>query len=209
MLWTAATMPDPKSVLLILSRNTMLKAQAKQLLAPLGWHLQVVSQVPSALDLLAKDNIAAVLIDNADYDLAALTAGVRALPAPANGTPILTIDAAAAPLDDAAFAELIEGRVGPLGDHALRAAPFDTRYRLVRLVGWDNASAMVERFRGALAEAIATAQRDPATVPAHRLAGLAGMIGYGELHRLWSRVDAGEPDALAAAVEASRQALAD
>lgn len=211
-------MPDMASLLVILSRAPALEAQIARILAPFGWRYRSVAELSAALGLLASDAVAAILVDTASHDPAMLTSAVRGLAAPANGTPILTIGAGAAaptgagghlavPLDEAAFTELLERWVGPLGDHALRAPPPDARYRLIRLVGFDNASAMLSRFRAALEDAIATAQRDPTAVPAHRLAGLSGMIGFAELHQLWSRVDAGEPDALAPAVETSRQAL--
>lgn len=205
MKWAFPPMRDPTSLLLILSADPGLGAQAERILEPFGWRIRSVAKVSHALDALTEEAVAAMLVSAAEHDLPELAAAVRALPAPANGTPIL--GDMADPLDEDAFTERLEHWAGPLGDHALRAPPFDARYRLVRLIGWDNASGMLERFRAALEDAIATAARNPDAVPAHRLAGLAGMIGYADLHRLWSNVDAGDPDYLIPAVEASKRAL--
>lgn len=211
-------MADPSSLLVILSRNSTFFAQISAILEPFGWHCQRVDELSQVLVLLECNGASAFLVDDAAHDGAAAIAAVRGLAAPANGTPVFTsgpVETAskgagghlATPLASADLIALLRRWTGPLEDHALRTTPHDPRYRLIRLLGLDNAEALFRSFATALGEAIELAQTDPAAVPAHRLSGLSGMVGFGDLSRLWASVDRGEPGALDAAVSASRAVL--
>ena len=211
-------MLEPSSLLVILSRNSSLVAQLSPILDGFGWHCEVVSRLDEALVLLERHFTPAFLVDDDACDPGDAIAAVRRLPKPANGTPVFTLGSLevqsrgagghlSQPLDTAALIALLQHWAGPLDDHALRSDPSAPRYRLIRMLGRDNAEALLHSFVTALDEAITLAGTDPDAIPAHRLAGLSGMIGFGELSRQWSRVDRGEQDGLEAAVQASREAL--
>lgn len=172
-------------------------------LAAAGWQVRHAADRKTLLAEAERDLPAAVIV-GADAD--EILAAVRALPAPANGTPVIALDARE-PRDGEALLARLRHWAGPLDDHALRRAPFGARYRLIRLLGLDAADAMIARFRDALREALELAESDPAAVPAHRLAGIAGMVGESELSTLWSCVDRGEAGALPPALAAARRAL--
>lgn len=187
------------------------------ILGEIGWRAVPVAERGRMLALLEDRSPAAVVIDGRAPAAAEAVAAIRGLPAPANGTPILVLGGEEVqpgaggrlplPLDRAAFVALLREWAGPLDAAALRAAPYAPRYRLIRLLGLTAADAMFGRFREALKEALDIAARDPGAVPAHRLAGIAGMVGESALGALWSRVDRGEAAALPLALEASRRAL--
>ena len=58
--------------------------------------------------------------------------------------------------------------------------------RLAPLMSPEELSALLDRFRAHLAEAI-EALAESASVPAraHRVAGIAGMLGFADVHRHW------------------------
>jgi hypothetical protein len=212
-------MSETASLLAVFGEDPELAAQLSQLIMPYGWHLRFDKALSVVGDVMRSDRPAAIVLAGPPSEQAAAVAVVRALRDPDNGTPILTTgkDVAAPagagghlslPLEDLEFLDILRRWAGPLDDHALRTS-LQGPYRLIRLVGYDNASAMLDRFAAALHEAIATAGEDPAAVPAHRLAGIAGMVGFAELNELWARVDRREPGALNPAVEASRRTLRD
>lgn len=193
-------MTEHTSLFLILSEDGVLAAHVNDLLDRFGW----TCRREHGLDRMA-ERPAAVLIDGRDARAAETIAEIRALDAPLNGTPILTLGveppggpggALAFPLGDEDLLQRLRHCAGPLGDHALRAEPWNPRYRLIRLLGLDGADAMLGRLREALAEESS----------AHRLAGIAGMCGFGDLSQAWSRVDRGEDGALGPARTASREA---
>lgn len=211
-------MSDASGLLVVLSRNVTVAAQISAILDAFGWRVVAVPELDVALERLKGDVVPALLVDDAAQDAAAAIVAVRSLPAPANGTPVFTLGDAPVqprgagghltlPLQSPDLIALLRRWAGPLEDHALRVAPAGPRYRLIRLLGFDNADALLRSFGTALGEAIALAEADPRAVPAHRLAGLAGMVGFGELSRLWACVDRGEPGALKAAIVASSAAL--
>lgn len=193
------------------------KGGLADILGEIGWCAVPVAERAPMLALLEERAPAAVVIDGGAPAAAETVAAIRRLAAPANGTPILVLGGEGVqpgaggrlplPLDRAAFVALLREWAGPLEADALRAAPYAPRYRLIRLIGLAAADAMLERFRDALREALDIAARDPGGVPAHRLAGIAGMVGHSDLGALWSRVDRGETGALPLALDASRRAL--
>lgn len=196
-------MSDDTSLFLILSEDGVLAAHVNDLLDRFGW----TCRREPGLDRMA-ERPAAVLVDGRDARAAETIAQIRGLEPPLNGTPILTLamepaggpgGGLAFPLDDEDLLRRLRGCAGPLDDHALRAEPWSARYRLIRLLGLDGADAMLRGLRAALGE----------EASAHRLAGIAGMCGFDDLSRAWSRVDRGEEGALEPARAASREAAAE
>ncbi len=68
---------------------------------------------------------------------------------------------------------------------------------------------MLRRLRGSLADAVGATDCGDAgeSISAHRLAGLAGICGFAELSRAWSRVDRQEDGAIGGAIAASHDAM--
>lgn len=205
-----------QSILLVVTKDDVLAAEACGSMAPFGWVCRHVPDGAGALAALAEAP-AAVLVDQRVAEASALMAEVRELAPPINGTPILTVGGAergavgsggqlGLPLVRGALLALLRQWAGPVEDHALRGEPWHFRYRLLRLLGLDNADAMLRRLRSNLAEAVELALTGSA-VSAHRLAGLAGICGFAEVSQAWSRVDQKEQGALAAAIEVSRCAI--
>lgn len=211
-----AQMPEHNGRLLILSDDEALADRVAAAVSRFGWNCEVSSALPGLLGRLQGTAPAAVLVDAAAPHADEAGSAIRSLPAPFNGTPILTLGGEAAvaagagghlggPFDDAALLDLLRRWAGPLDAGALRAVPWTARYRLIRLLGLDAADAMLLRLRDTLAEAIAAPAGEP--VSAHRLAGVAGLCGFAELGQTWSRAERREDGALAAAIEASRATI--
>ncbi|MCW1427478.1 Hpt domain-containing protein [Novosphingobium sp. JCM 18896] len=186
---------------------------------PFGWSCQQAADAAGARVALAEAP-AIVLVDQCIDGAAALMAEVRQMPAPVNGTPILTVGGEARgavgsggqlglPVDREALLALLRQWAGPLEDHAARAEPWHFRYRLLRLLGLDNTDVMLARLRANLREAVDQAEAEGTATSAHRLAGLAGICGFAEVSQAWSRVDQNEVGALAGALDVSRRAIAD
>ena len=187
------------------------------MLAPLGWRCNLHDDPRPMLVEVSRTQPAAVLIDGYAPGAGEVVAALRALAPPDNGTPILTLGlehaggaggALTPPLQEEAFLKLLRQWAGPLESKALRQVPWNPRYRLIRLLGLEATDAMLLRLREALAQAVAD-HADDLPLPAHRLAGIAGLCGFSELARAWSRADRGEDGALDDAVAASLDVIAE
>ena len=207
-----------RSVLLVASDDCALVTAVRETVEPHGWSCAAFPE-DAELSVAMAVAPAVVVVDQRSRQAPSLIAAIRSMAAPANGTPILTVgdaDRGAAgsggqlhlPLDPAALLALLRQWAGPIEDHALRSEPWHFRYRLLRLLGLDEADAMLARLRDSLSEAVERGQADGTAIAAHRLAGLAGICGFGELCQALSRVDRHEAGALAAAIDQSRLVIA-
>lgn len=165
-------------------------------LAASGWRIDRLDGDP-ALAAHVGTALPAALLLGPDVEAGAWITAVRALPAPANGTPIILLGGLGGPDDPNprpnsrlaadAEAETVLGALrhwaGPLADHDLRRAPFSPVYRLVRLMGLEQARALHARFIDGLATAVA--EEENARPRAHGLAGSAGMMGHADLSAAW------------------------
>jgi len=202
-----------KSTALLYGADSALTSAVLGLLIPEGWTVCSATLVADALAVV-DETVALVVLDaNAD-GAAALLGAIRALPQPMAGVPILQSGGerlsgvtAMLPNNSATQAATIQRFAGALADHALRRPPYSPFYTLVRLLGTDDAAAMIARFADALRAAIAG--ESPTKDEAHRLAGLAGAIGYRELGDAWSAAEHGGADAIANALATSRATLAE
>lgn len=213
-------MAHVQSLILILTDDRELTDRARSALSAHGWRCARQAGLDHFLADLESLHPAAILLDERACDALAVVAAIRALPAPLNGTPVFTTgheDSGAAgqekhieiALPPAHLWRLLGEWAGPLDDHGLRQAPWNFRYRLIRLVGLTSADAMLQRLKDTLEEAVETVASGDETVPAHRLAGIAGMCGFPELGRAWSLADRQEDGALDAAIKASRDTIAE
>ena len=208
-------MPNAQSLLLAAGFDEAFCAQVEVMIGA-GWRVDRAADAKAACDFVRQLRPAALLVDgHGDGD--AFVSAIRSLPSPFNGTPIIWLgktDGGPAgagghldrPLAQTPLRALLRHWAGPLGNHAMRAEPWNFRYRLVRLIGLDAADGMLLRLREALQQATDPVADDE-PVSAHRMAGICGMCGFPDLGQQWNAADRGEDGALAAALAASRAAI--
>jgi hypothetical protein len=213
-------MTETRSAILLVARDETCLAYVKAFLKSFDWDIRQTSDPDVIAGITGAPAPAAIVLDAREGDCAAVIARIRQFPVPINGTPIVILGGDPAlrvgaggrldmPPTQDAFTDLLRQWAGPLGDHTLRRAPWNFRYRLIRLLGLDAADSTLGRFGAALRQAIDDAAGGRDAVPAHRLAGIAGMCGFTDLSRLWARVDRGEDDAFALAIATSRSVIAE
>lgn len=215
-----ATSFPQNSLFLLLGGDAILRASVDDWLGRAGWTGATIDHQD---DLVGTPVPALALLDgrriDAPAEAARWIAAVRALPGVAAGTPVMLVADAHAPscagiagridlpLDPATARPVVEQWCGPIADHGFRDAA-NPHYRLVRLAGRVQADALMRGFADHLANTIADAERgEPLGPAAHRIAGLAGLVGFGELTPLWSALDRDESADPAAALAASRTVL--
>lgn len=191
--------------------DTDVSAAVRRLLEPHGWNVHATSDASHAVARL-DDTVALVTLDSRTAGASALLVEIRARPQPVASVPTLISGGARLsganallPDDVTALAATIERFTGALADHELRRPPGSPFYRLVRLLGMNDAVAMIERFSDTLRAALAATVTTPDQ--AHRLAGLSGAIGYYDLGFLWRAAEHGGAAAIKIATAASRTTL--
>ena len=210
-------MPASGSLLLTGSSDEAFHKRAEATMAAHGWATVAARDSSAIVQFVSQLWPATLFIDATNAPATAIATAIRALPAPHNGTPIITaggetslVSGAGGHLHtgwgDTDLLTLLHQWAGPLDDHALRAEPWNFRYRLIRLIGLDAADRMLLRFRDSLSQAVE--RPDGHYFSPHRIAGIAGMCGFAELSRAWSAVDRGEVDHLSAALDGSREVIA-
>lgn len=121
-------------------------------------------------------------------------------------TPLIAITSAEQPAE---LRARLEESLGPLAMPSFRD-PESAAYRLVRLVGLDQARRLLASLADTLREAVALAGTGPVPAAlAHRLAGLAGLYGYAALGQSWKAVELGESGAPGRALAMTRKVLAE
>jgi hypothetical protein len=212
-------MTQASTPLLLVNSDETCFMYVELITTPYRWRCAQTSDPHEIAEFTVELAPAAILLDMRDGRGAAHVAAVRQLPVPFNGTPIITLGGDGAlragagghldlPLSEPALLALLREWGGPLEDHTLRRAPWNFHYRLIRLLGLTAADATLDRLAQALRQAVEEATETNARIPAHRLAGIAGICGFAELSRLWARVDRGEGEAFASAMETSRSVIA-
>jgi len=167
-----------------------------------NWQCRIAGD-PQTIAYLAARPAAAVILSPLSVAALQTIVAVRQMPAPANGTPVLQFGADGdsalrgitalllQPFDATTFLAQLEQWAGPLDDHQLRQWPFSPRYRMIRLMGLDRASAIRARFTESLDATLGLSDDSITAADAHRLAGLAGMLGYSELAVAWAAIERG------------------
>jgi hypothetical protein len=203
-----------RSVLLVFSTNAEFVAAVKNPLQDFDWIIRDFDHISEIAGDFLSDPVAAILIDSQSFDAQSAVEAVRRLPAPANGTPILISGSDTVSVQGAngrfelappqLFLAALEQWVGPLNDHIFRAEPQSPRYRMIRLMGGDATDSLFGSFKDALKAAL-DGPRDGQT--AHKIAGLAGMMGYHELSIAWKSAEAGNAEIWLKAANLSRSLL--
>ena len=204
------------SAAILFGSDAALVDAARGALAGHGWRTTGTRDIDVALAASAP-GVALVLIDAGVEGAGDFLRQLRTQPQPIGGVPVLqyggtrlsgTSALLPPPGDTATLVAALEHFAGALGDHALRSPPYSPFYRLVRLLGTRDAAAMIARFADTLRTAIDRTEL-PCREDAHRLAGLAGAIGYTELSLAWRAAEQGGVAAAAAAIDATRATLAE
>lgn len=214
MVDTSPGSADLPSTAILFSDNAGLVSAIVSALTPHGWGTTATVDPAAALAALTAD-AALVVLDAHHAGAADLLQRLRAAPQPTGGVPVLQhggvrLDGTSAllppPGDRAALIAAIESFTGALGDHNLRRPPLSPFYRLVRLLGTRDAAGMIARFaetlRTALAEETASSEQ------AHRIAGLAGALGYTDLSLAWRAAEYGDTAPAMATTRATLAAIA-
>lgn len=167
-----------------------------------SWGVKILPDPAAILAAVRNGEGAAVLIDLTESDQCDLPATIRAKGGTGAMIPILACAGnAAPPIDEAVTpatlaAALARWRPDPAG-HPGPA--------LARMFGEAPIAGMIARLRPRLADILGNPA--PSVDEAHALAGIAGTLGFAEVHRHWIAVSHGDMAALADAHAATRKAV--
>lgn len=208
------------SLAVLLGSDAALSSALAGWLEPLGWTCMTIDR-PEGLEGQVGTAVPALAFVDAGGVDAGWIAAVRALSGVARGTPVLLVAGPAAaggvgiagridlPFDSVAARVVVEHWAGPLDRPAFRD-PASGHYRLVRMGGRAQADKLMTGFAEHLEEALALGARgEPLQPVAHRIAGLAGMMGFDRLTPCWSALDRGEAIDPADVLAATEIALAE
>lgn len=146
----------------------------------------------------------------------ALVAALRAEPPPLRSTAILALGDAAGP-DERLWRLGFDGCVAPSGRaEALLAAVADWRpddelagaHRLAEQFGQPAIVPLIARFREELAAAVASLNGTPSQHAMHRIAGIAGTLGFDRVGSSWEQLSRGDAAIVSVARREGRRVLA-
>ncbi|MBN8809331.1 MAG: response regulator [Sphingomonas sp.] len=190
---------------------------ASRVLQKAGWHVVEAADGEAAVALAMCEPVDLVVmdIDMPRLDGCAATAQIRAAGGAIASVPILAYSLVC--LDDGALAERgFDGRLPkPCAPEALLAAVSawhpsvglaDTQ-RLKAVFGEDELTPLIARFRDQLVEALAALDTGD-TGMAHRIAGVAGTLGFAQVSESWLRLSEGDGAARDDARRLARLAIA-
>lgn len=213
---------DPRVLpaVLVVDDKEIQRRRVARSLTRAGWHVVEAGDGREAVAAAKAGGLALVLIEVElpDIDGFATTAAIRALDGARGQVPILALTATPVGdggrrFRDAAIDGYVvrPGKPRALADavEAWRpsAAPLPAR-RLGALLGEAELSSLLERFRASVAEALARLDEpDERGALAHRLAGLAGTLGFEEICATWLALSEGHGSALERARLAARKGL--
>lgn len=149
-------------------------------------------------------------------EAAAAVATLRAEPPPLRSIAILAHTRDGVP-DERLWRLGFDGGVAISGGgDALIAAIADWRpgddlagaYRLAEVFGRAAIVPMIARFREQLADAVAALSAMPSRDELHRIAGIAGTLGFERIGSSWERLSRGDAEILPVARRAARRVLA-
>lgn len=150
------------------------------------------------------------------WDATAMVAALRAAGRPVRSTPILAFTPTDLPFEDLAARGFDGCIANPVTAEALIAAvapwrPVDElagARRLIDTFGEATIASMVSRFRAQLADALDGSATAASADEQHRLAGIAGTLGFAAFSASWQRLSQGEAAILPVARRDARRTLA-
>jgi CheY-like chemotaxis protein len=193
------------------------RAFVRNVLTAAGW---IVTEAEGGVEAVAMAQAApphliVMDIDMPDLDGWATTAAIRASAPPASGVPILAYTTMR--VDDAeVHARGLDGRLPkPCPPDELAAAVARWRpdgevsraLKLGEIFGHEEIAKLVARFHEQLIDALADIDADRVDI-AHRIAGVAGTLGFADVSSSWQRLSEGDPTAKPDARRDARVAIA-
>lgn len=190
---------------------------AVRVLGNAGWDVveAVDGEEAVAVATEAKPQLIVMDMDMPYRDGWAATAAIRALPSPLSTVPILAWTTMRVD-DEAARAGGLDGCLPkPCPPDRMAAAVARWRpdgemagaERLATIFGAEEMAKLVARFREQLSEALGALDAGD-TGAAHRIAGVAGTLGFAEVSEAWLRLSEGDRTARDPAYRAARMAIA-
>ena len=189
----------------------------RNVLSDADWHVIEADDGTSVLTLAQQYRPDLILLDQqlsggADSAVLALRAAGR----PVRSTAILAFTRGALAIDALVSLGLDAHIAIPTTAAALIAAVEPWRpagelagaHRLIDTFGEAAIAPMVARFGGQLADALVALGTTPSADKLHRLAGIAGTLGFGRVNASWQRLAQGDAAILPVAWRDARRALA-
>jgi CheY-like chemotaxis protein len=190
---------------------------AAKVLSAAGWDVTEAEGGAEAITAAVRitPDLVVMDLDMPGVDGWQATTAIRAAAPPLSSVPILAYTSLR--VDDAELrARGLDGRLPkPSSPDAFTEAAARWRLdgqvtvakRLVAVFGEEEMTQLVTRFRQQLAEALEGLDAG-AEVPAHRIAGVSGTLGFAEVSEAWLRLSEGDTTAADAARRSARLAVA-
>lgn len=184
---------------------------AEATLSAAGWRVESAGDGPAAVEAVRAGDHALVLLDLqlVVLDGRAAATAIRGCGLGVASVPILAL--ASGPAGDAGIDDQLPKpcTAAALIDavEAWRPLHAHPSSRLAALLGSEELTRLVGRFRMQLAEALETLGSAPDVRHAHRLAGLAGMLGFSDVYAAWLALSEGDDSAVKPARQAVRKAI--
>jgi CheY-like chemotaxis protein len=212
---------SPTPTILVVDDEAVNRAIATAVLAAAGWQVDSVETARAAIAAVQKADYALVLMDiqMPDMDGFDATQAIRAGDGPASVVPIIAFTALRRAEAAVRMRETrMDGYVAkPFTPEALTSAvepwrpdgEYKAAERLSAIFGAAEIDGLLGRFRDQLDEALDVAEDgDARRLRAHKIAGIAGTLGFPEVSRTWMAVAEGFDSSWCAARIAARKALA-
>lgn len=212
---------NDKPSILVVDDELLNRRIAIGVLAAAGWHADEAEDGRSAVAATRNGRYALVLMDiqMPEVDGFEATRAIRADDGPGASVPILAFSAMSRDETiERATAAGMDGHIAkPFTPETLLAAVEAWRpargplpvAALSAIFGAHEIAPLVARFRAQLAEALADDDGEaPRRARAHKIAGVAGTLGFAEVSRTWLAVSEGDGSAWGDARQAARRALA-
>ena len=189
------------------------RAFVRYTLAAAGWQVVEAADGKAAIDAARETlpNLIIMDINMPELDGWHATAAIRAAGPPLAGVPILAYTSLAL-TDDMVHASGMDGRLPkPATPQALLKAAerwrpdgqLETAEKLAVTFGAEEIEQLVRNFRDQLVDALDDLDGETPEFGAHRIAGVAGTLGFADVSESWLRVSEGD---LAAREDARRHA---
>ena len=205
--------------LLIVDDEPVLRGFVMLVLRSAGWLVDEAPDGAAALRAVARTRYAVVLLDIAmpGADGFEVARAIRGGDAADRETPILAFTSLSGPdvmrrVEAAGMDGHIAKPIAPAAlierlSHWWPLPMTETRTRLVSAFGAREIAALDQSLRAQLADALARIEQPDIAALAHRIAGVAGTLGFMDVHDSWLALSEGQAGARRRAASAARRAL--
>ncbi len=203
--------------LLIVDDEPVHRASVTRVLGSAGWAVDEAADGAAALRAIEATRYAVVLLGMPGADGFEVARVIRAGHGADPAVPILAVTALSGPdvmrrVEDAGMDGHIARPIPPaaLIERLARWWPVSTspaRARLAAAFGAAEIGALDESFRAQLVDALARIDQPGVAALAHRIAGVAGTLGFTDVHDAWLALSEGAPGARRRAANAAHRTL--